>query len=62
MGHFEITQEQFEDAWDYMYQQWLMTSGYVPRNDCPFEVYLNNPQQEKDHIIKVDIYLPIEPI
>lgn len=45
-----------------MYQQWLMTSGYVPRNACPFEVYLNNPQQEKDHIIKVDIYLPIEPI
>ena len=36
VGHFEITQEQFEDAWDYMYQQWLMTSGYVPRNDCPF--------------------------
>ena len=62
VGHFEITQEQFEDAWDYMYQQWLMTSGYVPRNACPFEVYLNNPQQEKDHIIKVDIYLPIEPI
>ena len=28
-----------------------MTSGYVPRNACPFEVYLNNPQQEKDHII-----------
>ena len=34
--HFEITQEQFEDAWDYMYQQWLMTSGYVSRNACSF--------------------------
>lgn len=42
-------------------QQWLMTSGYVPRNACPFEVYLNNPQQEKDHIIKVDIYLQLNP-
>ena len=61
VGHFEITQEQFEDAWDYMYQQWLMTR-ICSKKCLSFEVYLNNPQQEKDHIIKVDIYLPIEPI
>ena len=62
VGHFEIKKEQFEDAWDYMYQQWLMTSGYVPRNASPFEVYLNNPKREKNHLIKVDIYVPIAPI
>ena len=62
VGHYEITKEQFEDAWDHMYQKWLMTSGYVPRNGCPYEVYLNNPREEKDHLIKVDIYVPIEPI
>lgn len=62
VGHYEIKKEQFEDAWDHMYQKWLMTSGYVPRNACPFEVYLNNPKKEKNHLIKVDIYVPIEPI
>lgn len=62
VGHFEIVQNQFEDAWDYMYQKWLMTSGYVPADACPFEVYLNNPRKEKNHLIKVDIYVPIEPI
>lgn len=62
IGHYEILQEQFEDAWDHMYQKWLMTSGYVPRNACPYEVYLNNPKEERDHLIKVDIYVPIEPI
>ncbi|HKM34055.1 MAG TPA: GyrI-like domain-containing protein [Lachnospiraceae bacterium] len=62
VGHFEIYQEQFEDAWDYMYQKWLMTSGYVPGNACPFEEYLNNPDETEDHLIQVDIYLPIEPI
>ena len=62
IGHFEITGKQFEDAWDYMYQKWLMTSGYVPRNASPFEVYLNDSQKEKSDIIKVDIYMPIEPI
>lgn len=62
VGHFEIQPEQFSDAWDYMYREWLMTSGYVPRNSYPFEVYGNNPHEDKNHMIKVDIYVPIEPI
>ena len=62
IGHFEIKQEQFEDVWDYMYQKWLISSKYLPRDSCPFEVYLNNPNEDSTDIIKVDIYLPIEPI
>ncbi|WFR56836.1 GyrI-like domain-containing protein [Anaerocolumna sp. AGMB13025] len=62
IGHFRIQQEQFQDAWDFMYQQWLFTSDYVPRDVCPFEVYLNNPMEEANHHIEVDIYMPIEPI
>lgn len=62
IGHYEITKNQFEDAWDDMYRNWLLMSGYVPRNACPFEVYLNNPKEDKDNLIKVDIYVPIEPI
>jgi AraC family transcriptional regulator len=62
IGRFEIQQEQFQDAWDFMYQQWLIASNYVPRDACPFELYLNNPIEEKDHHIEVDIYMPIESI
>lgn len=62
VGHFQIQKEQFGDAWDYMYRQWLMTSGYVPRNSSPFEVYRNNPKEDESHRIEVDIYVPIEPI
>lgn len=58
VGHFEIKGKEFGRAWDYMYEKWLMTSGYIPRNASPFEVYLNNPKEEKDHLIKVDIYVP----
>jgi AraC family transcriptional regulator len=61
-GHFEIQQEQFPDAWDFMYQEWLFTSDYVPRDLCPFEVYLNNPKEEPDRHIEVDINMPIEPM
>ena len=38
VGHFKIKQEQFSNVWDYMYQEWLTCSGYVPRNSYPFEV------------------------
>lgn len=62
VGHFQIHQEQYGDIWDFMYQEWLSCSGYVPRNSYPFEVYQNDPSKEKDHIHKVDIYVPIEPM
>ncbi len=62
VGHFRIQQEQYGDAWNYMYREWLSGSGYVPRNSYPFEVYLNNPDYDENHINEVDIYVPIEPI
>jgi len=62
VGHFEIQQQQFSDAWNYMYREWLMSSGYIPRDSYPFEVYINNPDDNESHIIKVDIYVPIESI
>lgn len=62
IGHFEIFQEEYTDAWNYLYGEWLPQSGYLPRNSFPFEVYLNKPDEhpEKKHI--VDIYMPIEPL
>jgi AraC family transcriptional regulator len=62
VGHFQIHQEQYSDAWNYMYQKWLTGSGYVPRNSYPFEVYLNDANDNENHIHEVDIYVPIEPI
>ncbi len=62
VGHFRIQREQYGDAWNYMYREWISGSGYVPRNSNPFEVYCNNPQTDELHIHEVDIYIPIEPI
>lgn len=61
VGHFEIRHEEYTDAWNYLYGEWLPQSGYLPRNSFPYEVYLNKPDEhpEKKHI--VDIYVPIEP-
>lgn len=62
VGHFQILKEQYSDAWNYMYQEWIMGSGYVPRDYNPFEVYRNIPFEGESHIHEVDIYVPIEPI
>jgi AraC family transcriptional regulator len=62
VGHFQIQKEQYSDAWNYMYQEWIAGSGYVPRNYNPFEVYRNVPYANESPIHEVDIYVPIEPI
>lgn len=60
VGHFEIFQNQYSEAWDFMYGEWLTNSGYKPRDSFPFEVYLNNPKTHSQNKHLVDIYLPIE--
>jgi len=61
VGHFEIFQDEYKGAWDFIYGKWLPNSGYKPRGSYPFEMYKNDPRRhpEKKHI--VDIYVPIEP-
>ncbi len=62
VGHFQIKQEQYSDIWDYMYEQWLTNSAYLPRDADPFEVYMNDPHADPSHTNLVDIWLPIEPL
>lgn len=62
VGHFNIFQSQYSDAWDFMYEKWLTNSGYKPCDSFPFEVYLNDPNTNLEHKHLVDIYLPIEPL
>ncbi|MEK7016027.1 AraC family transcriptional regulator [Bacillus sp. FSL R9-9410] len=60
VGHFEIFQEEYKGAWNFLYGEWLPNSGYKPRDSYPFEVYRNDPRQHPEHKHIVDIYVPIE--
>lgn len=62
VGHFYIPQHLYSVIWDYIYEEWLTTSGYVPRDSFPFEMYMNNYREDKNHMHRVDIYLPVEPL
>lgn len=60
--HFELSLNDYPLAWEFAYSEWLLSSGYFPRNSFPFEVYLNNPLEEPARKHIVEIYIPIEPI
>jgi AraC family transcriptional regulator len=61
IGHFEIFQDEYKGAWNFLYGEWLPNSGYKPRDSYPFEVYRNDPRQHPENKHIVDIYVPIEP-
>ncbi|MDR2996393.1 MAG: AraC family transcriptional regulator [Bacillus cereus] len=61
VGHFEISQDKYKGAWDFLYGEWLPNSGYKPRDLYPFEMYKNDPRQHPENKHIVDIYVPIEP-
>ncbi|WDE11586.1 AraC family transcriptional regulator [Thalassomonas haliotis] len=56
-AHFEIDAEEYQQAWDLIYSDWLPNSGDMPDNRCAFEEYLNDPNQhpQNKHFIKICI-------
>lgn len=61
IAKFEIDGNQYEIAWNAMYQQWLPESGYQPANLPSFERYLNDPSKHPDGKHIVEIAIPVEP-
>jgi len=62
IGHFEISVDQYKDAWNTMYGGWLPESGYQCDDRPCFELYLNNPKEHADGKQIVDIYVPVKPL
>ncbi len=62
IGHFEIDAEEYGDAWNYLYGEWLTNSGFQPDDGVSFEVYNNDPKTHPQGKHQVDIYLPVKPL
>lgn len=62
VGHFELTPETYETAWDYLFSEWLPGSGYQCDDRPTFELYLNDPKEHPEGKHIVDIYVPIKPM
>ncbi|PXV58438.1 AraC family transcriptional regulator [Dysgonomonas alginatilytica] len=61
VGRFEITNEEFQQAWNTMCL-WFTESGYQQGDGCTYELYHNDftTHPEKRHI--VDICIPVKPL
>lgn len=61
VGRFELTETQFEAAWDSMVTDWLPVSGYQPDDRLCYEICLNNPGEHPENKHIVDICFPVKP-
>jgi AraC family transcriptional regulator len=62
VAHFEITPDQYQDAWNAVYGGWLPESGYQPEDGPCYELYLNDPKEHPEGKHVVDICLPVKPL
>lgn len=61
VGHFEIDEDGYQEAWNAMYSEWLPQSRYQPDDRLCFELYPSQALSE-DHKHHVEIYIPIKPL
>lgn len=59
VGHFELSGSQYNDAWKYMYQEWLFKDKVQARDAVPFEMYITAPPKNLKEKSLTDIYIPI---
>ncbi len=60
-ARFEIHVEQYPEIWNYTCGEWLEESGYVPEDGPMYEVYLNDPNEDPDHIHRVELRMCVRP-
>jgi AraC family transcriptional regulator len=59
IARFELTGQEFQLAWNWVYGQWLPVSGYQPDDKPYFEMYTDEP---KDGNYVIDFCVPVKPI
>lgn len=59
IARFEVTEKEFQLAWDWVYGQWLPASGYQPDDKPCLEMY---PEEPREGIFVVDICVPVKPL
>lgn len=59
IARFELQDNEFQDAWDWVFGHWFPQSGYQPDDKPCFEMY---PEEPKDGKFIVDICVPVKPL
>jgi AraC family transcriptional regulator len=59
VARFELTGSEFQDAWHWVYGEWMPASGYQPDDKPYFEWYHQEP---KDGHYVIDFCVPVKPL
>ena len=62
VGHFEINEDEYGEAWNHLMGGWLPQSGYQPDDRTCFEINLNDPSKHPENKHLVDICIPVKPL
>ena len=59
---FELAEEEYQQAWDWVYGVWLPSSGYLPDDRPCFERYPPVEKERGDGKTPVEICIPVKPM
>ncbi len=62
VGTFTINGDEYEDAWNYIFSEWMPGSGYRPDYRPFYELYLNDPKMHPEGKHIVEIHIPVAEI
>ena len=60
LARFELGDDQYQEAWDWVYRTWLPESGYQPDDRPCFEMYHNDPKTHPQGKSIVDICIGVK--
>ncbi len=59
VAHFVIREDEYQQAWSWVYAEWLPRSGFQPDDKPCFEYF---PEEPKNGMHTVDICVPVKPL
>jgi len=62
VARFEVSTDQYGDAWEAVYGGWIPQSGYQPDDRPCYEVYLNDPKEHPEGKHIIEIHAPVKPL
>ena len=62
VARFELSTDEFEEAWNMVYGGWLPESGYQPDDRLFYELYHNDCREHPEKKSIVNICVPVKPL
>jgi AraC family transcriptional regulator len=62
LAHFELKPDEYGQAWQQVFGQWLPNSGYQPDDGPCFELYHNHCTDHPEGLAVLDICVPVKPL